>query len=88
MGFLVLRELQVSDCGFQLGDFRLKILTVKNQKLGFGLQSEACNLPYSYLSASTGSSFEARNAGTRPLTTPTASSTNVESITVASEIRR
>src|SRR5712692_2385532 len=43
---------------------------------------------YSYLSASTGSSFEARSAGTNPLITPTTSSTAVESSTVASEIRR
>src|ERR1700730_9155325 len=43
---------------------------------------------HSYRSASTGSSFEARSAGTKPLTTPTASNTRVESMTVASEICR
>ena len=34
---------------------------------------------YSYRRASTGSSFDARSAGTRPLITPTTSSTAVES---------
>ena len=44
--------------------------------------------PHSYLSASTGSSFEARSAGTSPLATPTASKTRVDSMTVAMEICR
>src|SRR5689334_12232971 len=37
---------------------------------------------YSYRNASTGSSLEARNAGTSPLNTPTMSSTIVETVTV------
>jgi hypothetical protein len=41
---------------------------------------------YSYRSASTGSRFEARSAGTIPLATPTSSRTPVESSTVISEI--
>lgn len=43
---------------------------------------------HSYRSASTGSSFEARNAGTIPLSTPTNKSTMLDNITVSIEIRR
>ncbi len=43
---------------------------------------------HSYRSASTGSSFEARTAGTIPLITPTTSNTIPERNTVISEIRR
>src|ERR1700690_1503688 len=43
---------------------------------------------YSYRRASTGSSLEARKAGTKPLATPTRSSTALERITVIMEIRR
>jgi len=43
---------------------------------------------YSYRRASTGSSFDARMAGTRPLITPTISNTAVERMTVMMEIRR
>jgi len=45
-------------------------------------------LTYSYRKASTGSSFEARSAGTRPLITPTINNTIVDSVTVISEMRR
>src|SRR5664280_712760 len=45
-------------------------------------------LRYSYLSASTGSSFEARRAGTIPLITPTISSTIAEPRTASAEMRR
>jgi len=41
---------------------------------------------YSYRSASTGSSFEALTAGTRPLITPTKSSATVDSKTVMMDI--
>ena len=44
--------------------------------------------PYSYRSASTGSSFDARIAGTIPLITPTTSNTMPERNTVINEIRR
>jgi hypothetical protein len=43
---------------------------------------------YSYRSASTGSSFEARIAGTSPLITPTTSNTIPDKNTVIKEIRR
>jgi hypothetical protein len=45
-------------------------------------------LVYSYRRASTGSSFDARIAGTKPLITPTTSKTAVERITVIIEMRR
>jgi len=43
---------------------------------------------HSYRSASTGSSFDARSAGTIPLATPTSNNTPVDSSTVNSEIFR
>jgi hypothetical protein len=43
---------------------------------------------YSYLNASTGSSFEARMAGTSPLITPTTNNTRVETASVSIEIRK
>src|SRR5580704_18951463 len=43
---------------------------------------------YSYRNASTGSSLDARSAGTIPLTTPTSNNTPVESRTVINEICR
>src|SRR5258705_9953264 len=43
---------------------------------------------HSYRNASTGSSFEARSAGTIPLATPTSNRTPVESRTVITEIFR
>ena len=43
---------------------------------------------HSYRSASTGSSFDARIAGTSPLITPTTSNTTVESTIVIMEMRR
>ena len=53
------------------------------------LQSDGSTIfAHSYRNASTGSSFDARSAGTRPLATPTASSASVESMTVANEIWR
>jgi hypothetical protein len=51
-------------------------------------RSASQRITYSYLNASTGSSFEARIAGTSPLITPTISKTTVESITVIIEIFR
>ena len=44
--------------------------------------------PYSYLNASTGSSLEARSAGTMPLMTPTTSSTIAEPSTAIAETRK
>lgn len=52
------------------------------------LNSEFWPFAYSYLSASTGSSFDARNAGINPLITPTSNSTNVETSSVMIEICR
>jgi hypothetical protein len=43
---------------------------------------------YSYLSASTGSSLEARRAGISPLITPTSSNTSVETARVIREMCR
>ncbi len=43
---------------------------------------------YSYLNASTGSSFDARSAGTSPLNTPTINNTIVDIVTVINEICR
>jgi hypothetical protein len=43
---------------------------------------------YSYLSASTGSNFDARRAGTKPLAIPTTSKAAVESSTVMTDILR
>lgn len=43
---------------------------------------------YSYRRASTGSSLDARMAGTRPLITPTTSKTALERMTVITEMRR
>ena len=43
---------------------------------------------YSYRNASTGSSFEARSAGTRPLMTPTKSRTSEEIVRVMTEMCR
>ena len=48
--------------------------------------SGPCN--HSYRSASTGSSFDARIAGTSPLITPTTSNTRVETASVIIEIFR
>lgn len=48
--------------------------------------SPTSDLPHSYRNASTGSSFEARMAGTKPLITPTMSNTAVERKTVIKEI--
>jgi hypothetical protein len=46
------------------------------------------SLAYSYLSASTGSSLDARRAGINPLITPTSNSTSVETARVISEMCR
>src|SRR5205085_8886104 len=49
---------------------------------------QPANKAHSYLSASTGSNFEARSAGTSPLITPTSRRTMLEINTVRNEIFR
>src|SRR5712692_8567291 len=94
-------EVAMRSNGFwRLGEGRSQNAEARRHDPGGLLTSDFCFPPfnrqskigsrqfYSYLSASTGSNFEARSAGTNPLITPTTSSTAVESSTVASEIRR
>lgn len=60
----------------------------KNESWKTAGLNDSLNRYHSYLSASTGSSFDARKAGTRPLMTPTTSNTKVETISVIEEICR
>src|ERR1700730_17759876 len=79
IGFFILPKLQISDCRLKTKSY---IWPLKFFFSIYNLQSAF----YSYRSASTGSSLEARSAGTSPLATPTASNTREESMTVAREI--
>jgi hypothetical protein len=78
----------IAHCRSQISDWRLgmreihRLLNLKEGRMKTEFQT------YSYRNASTGSSFEALSAGTKPLITPTTSKTIEEMNTVIKEILR
>jgi hypothetical protein len=78
----------IEDSRFQIARQTGRTRDLRDCGAIYNLKSSIYNRLYSYRSASTGSSFDARSAGTSPLITPTTNNTAVESSTVNSEIRR